>query len=447
MKFKSLILATLVLGALTGTLYWSDHRKPTDNTASASTATSPAILKLDSASITKLEMKNKDSEPIVLAKDSSGTWEITQPKAMPADQSVISGTLSSLSSLSSERLVEDKPADLKPFGLDSPAFELDITERDNHSQKLLLGDQTPTGSAIYAMLAGDPRLFTIPSYTKTSIDKSVNDLRDKRLITIDADKISLIDLTGKNQEIEFGRSKDEWQFLKPKTLRADDNEVGELARKLADARMEISDSGDKANDASSAFARGTPVATAKITGPSGTQELQLRKDKDKDKNTDTYYAKSSVVEGAYKVDNVLGAALDKGIDDFRNKKLFDFAFNDPDKIEMHSGSKAYYLVKGGSDWWSNGKKMDAETAQSFISQLRDLSAAKFVDSGFTTPTIDLTVTSDDGKRVEKVAIAKVADHYIARRENDPTLYQIEAFSIDALQKSADDVKPAAVSTK
>ena len=71
-----------------------------------------------------------------------------------------------------------------------------------------------------------------------------------------------------------------------------------------------------------AFARATPVATAKVTDQSGTQELQVRK------NKDTYYAKSSAVEGAYKVDSTLGQALDKGLDDFRNKKLFDFGFSD-----------------------------------------------------------------------------------------------------------------------
>ena len=64
-------------------------------------------------------------------------------------------------------------------------------------------------------------MFTIASYTKTSIDKSPNDLRDKRLLTVDFDKISQVELVAKKQEIEFGRNKDEWQIVKPKPLRAD----------------------------------------------------------------------------------------------------------------------------------------------------------------------------------------------------------------------------------
>lgn len=438
MKFRNLILASLVLLALIGAMYWSDHRKPNEDTAKVSTDISPAILRLDSGTITKVELKNKDAEPIVLDKNASGNWQITQPKPMAADQTAVSNALSTVSSLNSERLVDDKASNVQQFGLDPPVAEVDLTEKGNKPQKLLMGDATPTGNAIYAMLAGDPRLFTMPSYEKTGIDKSVNDLRDKRLITIDPDKISRIDLERKNQDIEFGRSKDEWQILKPKPLRADDLQVGDLARKLADAKMDLTGSDASGSDAASAFAHATPIATAKVIDQSGTQELHVRK------NKDTYYAKSSVVDGAYKVDASLGTALDKGLDDFRNKKLFDFGFNDPNKIEMHDGSKTYFLTKGGNDWWSeNGEKMDPENAESFISQLRDLDASKFVDTGFSSPTIELTVTSNGGKRVESVSIAKASDAYIAKRANDPTLYQLDSSSVDELQKSADGLKPAA----
>lgn len=441
MKFHSLILATVILLALGGTLYWSEHRKPSEDPTKASADTAPAILKLDQSTITKVEIKKRDAEPIVLDKNSAGNWQIEQPKAYNADQSSVSGLLSSLSSLGSERVVEDKAADLKPYGLDQPAAEIDVGEKNNNSQKLLIGDDTPTGSAVYAMVAGDPRIFTMASYNKTSLEKGVNDLRDKRLLTVNADKISRLELVRKNQTIEFGRDKEEWQILRPQPLRADTLQVGELVQKLSDARMDLSGSEDDAKKAASAYQHGTPVATAKVTDQSGTQELQVRKDKD------TYYAESSMVAGAYKVDSSLGQALDKGLEDFRNKKLFDFGYADPTKIEIHNGAKSYFLTKGGSDWWSNGKKMDAENVDTLVSDLRDLSANKFVDSGFSTPTIELTITSNDGKRVEKVSIAKSGDGFIAKRENEPTLYSLESGPVDGLEKAADDVKAAAPAKK
>ena len=93
-----------------------------------------------------------------------------------------------------------------------------------------------------------------------------------------ADKISRLELDKKNQTMEFGRDKDEWQILKPKPMRADSVQVGELIAKLSDAKMDLSGADKKVESSDSAFAKGTPVATVKETDQTGTQELQVRKD-------------------------------------------------------------------------------------------------------------------------------------------------------------------------
>jgi hypothetical protein len=441
MKLRSLLLSTVVLLALVGTLYWSEHRKGSADTTKVSADTPPAIVHEDEAGISRIELKKKDADPIVLTKSGSGTWQITRPKELNADQSTVNSLASSFSSLASERLVEEKASDLKQYGLDQPSEEVDVTGKNNQTQKLLLGDETPTGSAAYAKLAADPRVFTIAGYTKNNFDKSLNDLRDKRLITMAADQVSRLELAHKGQTIEFGRNKNDWQILKPKPSRADGAQVGDLVRKLTEAKMELSGPNSESKEADSGFAHGTPVATAKLTDQSGSQELQIHKQKD------TYYAKSSNVEGAYKIDSSLAQALDKGVDDFRNKKIFDFGYTDPDKIEIHAGTKAYFLSKSGTDWWSNGKKMDAATVDDLVSKLRNLDAAKFVDSGFGKPEIQISVTSDGGKRVETVSLAKAGNDYLAKRDNDSTLYELQSGPVDEMQKAADGVKPAAASSK
>jgi Domain of unknown function (DUF4340) len=436
MKSTGLLIAAAFLAALTGTLYWSDHHKAADPTAAAVDA-APKILTLKDADLSKIDVKKKGAGELALVKTGAGKWQITAPAPFAADQDAVSSMVSTLSSLNSERLVEDKASDLKQYGLTDPALEVDIATKDGKSQKLLLGDNTPAGNAVFAAISGDPRVFTIASYTKTSIDKSPNDLRDKRLLTADFDKISQVELTSKKQSIAFGRNKDSWQILKPRPLRADNFAVEDLVRKLKDAKMDLAAATDTDEKKSAAaFASDAPIAIAKVTDAAGTQELQIRKDKD------AYYAKSSAVPGIYKVTNDLGTGLDKNLDDFRNKKLFDFGFDEPNKVELHDGPRAYFLTKGGADWWSNGKKMDDSSVQSLIDKVRDLSSNKFLDSGFTTPLIDLTVSSNDGKRTEKVEISKSGDTYIAKRENEPSLYQLDSKPVEELQKSAANVKPA-----
>ncbi len=220
--------------------------------------------------------------------------------------------LSTLSALNADRVVEEKASDRKQYGLDPAAVELDITGKGGVTKQLLLGDNTPAGGDVYAALASDPRVFTIASYNKGSLAKGLNDLRDKSLLTLNADNVSRVELLKKGEDLEFDRTKDGWQILKPSSSPAESSPVNDLVRTLTTARMDLTATG--ASGAAAEFARATPFATAKLTGDAGVQTLEVRK------NKDDYYAKSSAVEGTYKVDSTIGQALDKKIEDFRKKK-------------------------------------------------------------------------------------------------------------------------------
>jgi hypothetical protein len=309
MNSRGLTIAVVVLAALTGVLYWSQHRKPTEDAAASPANAAPVILKVSSPDVTALEIKSKGAEPVSLEKSKTGQWQITGPKSYLADQDAVSSVLASLSVLNADRVVDDKAADRKPYGLDAPAVELDITQKGQGTRQLLIGDDTPAGGDAYAALASDPKVFTIASYNKSSLNKGLNDLRDKTLISLNPDKVSRVELVQKGRTIEFDRTKDGWQILKPSSMAADSDAVNELVRTVSGAKMDLA-----ASDAPAQFAHGTPVATAKLTGDVGTQTLDVRKNK-----TD-FYAKASLVDGTYKVDSSIGQALDKKLEDFEQKK-------------------------------------------------------------------------------------------------------------------------------
>src|SRR5262249_32375827 len=155
--------------------------------------------------------------------------------------------------------------------------------------KVIVGDQTPTGSGYFVRVDGDPKVYSIASFNKSSIDKTANDLRDKRLLTFDSDKLTRVELNAKKSSLEFGKnSQNEWQIVKPKPLRADNLQVDEIVRKLREAKMDPAVSEDDAKKAGAEFASSETVATAKVTDASGTQTLDVKK------KGDTYYARSSV---------------------------------------------------------------------------------------------------------------------------------------------------------
>lgn len=436
MRVRGLLVAVVVLAALGGAVWYSEKVKKAEESKPASDAT-PKVLTIPEDQFRQIELQKRDGETTVVKRDSAASkWRIVAPTPLNADAEAVTSLVSSLASLASDRLIEEKAADLRGYGLAAPSMLVSITTADGKVRKLLVGDDTPTGGGAFAKAGDDARVFTIASFSKTGLDKTSKDLRDKRLLTFDSEKLSRVELAVKGQAIEFGRNaQNEWTILKPRPLRADGGQVEELVRKLKDAKMDTAVSAEDAKKAVAQFGSGALVAVARVTDSGATQQIELRKDKDKN-----YYAKSSVVEGVHKIASDLGEGLDKSLDDFRNKKLFDFGFNDPTRVEFRDGPKSSVFVKSGDKWFLNGKQMDSASLQSLVDKLRELSSIKFVDSGFTTAAIEASATSKDGKLVEKVLVSKSANSYFARRENEPAVYELDGKVVEELQKAASEVK-------
>ncbi|SRR5579883_43309 len=425
MKPKGLIIAVAVLAVLGGLTWWSNKKQA----AAKSTDTTVKILSIPNNDFQEIRLK-KGGQTLDL-KGGVGKWQITEPQALPADQDAVSSMVTTLGALNADTVVEDKASDLGAYGLANPALDVQVVRKNGKTDDLMIGDETPTGSGNYAKLAGDPRVFTIASYNKTSIDKQADDLRDKRLLPFDSGKLTRVVLQAKGPAIEFGKNNDgEWQILKPGPWRADGSQVDSLINSLKDAKMDLSEE-EKA--AAADYAAGTKVATATVTDSSGNQTLEVHK------KGDNYFAKSSVIAGIYKVSADTGKNLDKGLDDFRNKKVFDFGFSDPSYMMIQN--TAY--TKNGDKWMSGPKTMDNTSVQNLIDKLRDLTATKVVESGGGTPVFEADVTSNNGKRIEKVSISKQGDQYFAKRANEPGVYVLDGKVVDDLQKAASSVKEAA----
>ena len=110
--------------------------------------------------------------------------------------------------------------------------------------------------------------------------------------------------------------------------------------------------------------------------PSGTQQIEIRK------NKDDYYAKSSMVAGVYKVHRRSRARASTKPGRLPQQEACSISAS---TIRARSRcthrAKSYTFQKGGEDWFSNGKKLDSISVQSFLDKLRDLSASKFIDTG------------------------------------------------------------------
>jgi hypothetical protein len=422
-------------------VYWAKRAKKAE--ADKPLSATPKLLSVAEDQFQKIEIRPASGEATVVEKDAAGKWEVTAPRKLPADQDAVSSLVSTLASLNSDKLVEEKTADWGAFGLTSPGLRVIVTKKDGKAHEVQIGDEAPASSGYFARLPGDARLFTLASYHKTSLDKTWKDLRDRRLLRFDSDKLLRVELAAKGQTMEFGKNaQNEWQIVRPGPYRAESYQVDELVRRLRDAKTDSAVTDEEAKKAAAAYGKATAVATAKVTDSGGTQQLQVRRDKDKN-----YYATSTAVEGIHKLTSDVGDGLDKGLDDFRNKKLFDFGWNDPTKIEIRQGSSVASYSRSGDKWYRAGKPMDSTTMQTMIDKLRDLSSVKFLEKGYAAPILEATVTSNEGKRVEKAGISRSGKSILAQRENEPAVYELDVKVFEELEKAVAGVKEAAPAKK
>ena len=433
MSTKKLLIAAIVLAALSGLLWWSNKHPDWGKEKSKDEAETQVLLNVSDVALDRIDIHKKDGSLVSLERK-AGKWSITAPVPYPADQDAVASITSTLSPVNADSVVDPKPGDVTKYGLTNPTVSVSLHEKGGRSDQLWFGDDVPGASLVYVRVSGNPKVYAAASSLKTSFDKSLNDLRDKRLLTFDQGQLTRINLLAGKSDIEFGKnSQSEWAIVQPQPYRADNFQVEELLRKLSDAKMDLSASAAESEKAQHSFASGKPVATVKLTDSASTQTFEVRKE------GEDYFGKSSIVDGAYKLSADLGKQLEKPLDDFRNKKIFDFGFTDPNRIEIQG--KAF--IKSGSDWKLDGKTMDSAAVQALIDQLRELTATSFATEGFTTSNAFIAVVSNDGKRTEKVEFSKTPDGYLSRRGVEPSLYRVDAKAVNDILEASSKVKPAA----
>ena len=442
-----MLIAAVLLAGLTGVVWWSNKdEKAKEGKPSADAP--PQILAIKPDQVKQIDIKRPAGEATSVRFNDKGKWDITAPTPLSADPTEVAKITTDLSNLNSQRLVDANATDWASYGLAPAQLEVDVTSKDGKVTKLLVGERTPTESGVYARLDGDPRLFTMPSSHKVTFDKTAKDLREKHLLNFTGGKLLGVEVTAKgkggNENVVFNRLGDtDWEMTKPKKMRADGAKVDEIVSKLKLTEMDLNIPEADLKAATARFASVPLTGIVKVIDTTGAQSLELRKvDK-------FYYAKSSAIEGVYRVGNDLGDALGKAVDDYRNTKVFDFAFSDPTKVSFQDGGTTSTYEKSKDKWMSSGKEMDSTTIQAFIDRLRDLSSTKFADAGFSKAALTVVVTSNEGKRTETVdfAPAPTGGNYLAQRRCEEGLYEISADAVKELRQAAGGIKPAQAAAK
>ncbi|MFZ0962827.1 MAG: DUF4340 domain-containing protein [Terriglobia bacterium] len=438
-KFLNTLIALVVLAATWGAFTYYDKHKGKEKPA-AETSNQTKIFSLEAQHIQSITFKPRDGEAFTCRRE-GGKWAITDPRPLAVDQGNFSGVLNSLTTATIDEVADPHPTSLKDFGLDPPGFSLDVTtDTKPQSFTLLLGDDTPTSGGLYAQASGNPQVFTLASYLKTSLEKKIFDLRDRRALTLEADQLQKIAVQYKGASWTLEKNPEGvWDLALPPLVRADRFTVDGILSQLRGLTMQTIAAEDKKKNGDYGF--GSPELHLELTGSDGTQTIVVGK---KEKDAERYFAMNSALEPVFTLNSEFVTQFKKDPADLREKDLFSFSAFDVKRAEVDTPKGHWVFERQGDKWKQTAPKskdVNSDKMDTFLTHLRDLRADSFpkggslAEYGLAKPAYRFNIQSGDKNTTEIVEAAKSGDHVYARRSTDPLPSQLAKTALDDVEKS------------
>lgn len=391
--------------------------------------------------VEEITIKSADGETSKLQKEAD-KWTLVEPVKAPADAGELSTITGALATLDVQRVVDEKPSDLKPFGLDPARLEIAFRKKgDQAVHRVLIGDKTPTGGELYAKLPDAPRVFLVSSYLDSTLNKNTFALRDKRVLTFERDKVDGLEIASGPTVMQFAKTGSEWKMVKPVQARADYAAVEGAVERLSSVQMQSIVEPEAASLAK--YGLNAPTTTLTAVMGSARSTLTLG-------GTDNalVFARDSARPMVFTVAPTVKTDVVKEAADYRRKDLFDSRSFTTDKVEIVRGADTLVLEKtkdkDGKDVWKTGSGTTVETskAEDILTKLTNLRAVTFEatpNAVLKMPVLKVTVTFDQ-KKMETVTVGRMGTVVAASRADEPGSATVDATPVDEVLKALEGVK-------
>jgi len=439
-------LALAVLAGLGAYIYFVESKQP----AAGTSEPKQKALVFNKPKVKELDLTPRDGEAIRLAKERDG-WRMQAPLQVAADGSEADSLLDNLANLEIDEVVTESPQDLAPFGLATPKTTVGVQlEGASKPLELLIGDKTPDGSAVYAKLPTQPRVFTIASYQAGNFEKKPFDLRDRNLLKIKRDAVKTLEITGPGESYALARDdQGEWAFTRPIHTLAGRWSVDGLLGTLESLRMD-SVAAEDSKDLK-AYGLDKPVRTVTLGLADGeTRRLEI--------GSSPAERKYNAREASSRLVAVIPAALvddlAKGMKELRAKRLVDVGTYEVDGIDVQAEGKHSVLARTkqkdaeglDQEKWArtapDKKDLDRGKVDDALFKLTGLEVQEFVDApkpdpeyGFDAPLATITLKREQGKPAIALTFGKQGDAVYARRPDDASVLKLDAAKLDEALKA------------
>ncbi len=333
------VVIFLVLVGVYGGLRWRQEQQV------ARDEQAKKVFHLKEADISDLSLVRGKDEVRLVKKDK--VWRLTAPLDTKADQTIVDSMLTTLARLRKERdLGEEK--DLKPFGLDKPGLVVKFTAQGQPHQ-LAIGAKAPGDHNYYVLRDQDPRLLTISTGSKDSLDRQLLALRDKTLLTFITGEVKGLRVKSPKTTVALEKTGSQtWRWVGRPDFRVRGDRVEKLLRDIhiARARKFLEPAPKKLTALGLVPDHQTEIT---VVTPAGDQTLWLGTKKD-----DTVYGRIGAGGPVVLVDAALAAEVDKTLASLEDRRLWSGAIPAVHQVVWGPPGKTWTARKDQNTWKITG---------------------------------------------------------------------------------------------
>lgn len=423
----------LILAGLGAYIYFVDSKSPAPGTTQ-----NAKVFAVESGQVNEVRLTTGGQSSVLVKKDAG--WQMTAPETADADVTEASSLATNIASLEETRVVDENASDLAPYGLAEPRITIAFKAEGDKSGEVHLGDKTPTQGDVYAVKPGTKRVFLVSSYLETTFDKKPFDLRDKRVVKFERDKVDALVVTRGKDTIRLKRDGSDWKVEQPIAGRGDYSAIEGLLTRLSTAGMsEIVDG--NATDLKK-YQLDQPGMTIQIGSGSSQAVLEIS-----DTGAEKPYARDRSRPLVFTLDTTLAEDLKKPFDQFHKKDLFESRPFGMEKVRVtrrtDGAAKTWEFSKikrDDADVWQvtpeGGQAVDADRPKldDLLNKLTDLKIGALVDAtrktGLDAPILNIAVSYDNGK-FERVRIGRAGSQHYGNHEGEQATGEVMAATVDA----------------
>lgn len=402
------------------------------------------VLSLDGQALTSLTFTT-DRESLTFERTADKGWMLTAPVRTEADTRELQSLIRAIVTGSVQRIVEESPKALGPFGLDHPVTILTI-KAGAQQETLSVGDSGPLSSTLYVLRGSDNAVLLTDLAPKDFVNKSLMTFRRKDILHIAQGEIDRVRLTYPTTEIVLYRVTDKpkpkWRIRYPIEAEADLNEIRMLLFRLEDLKaMGIVDPGPERNRLAGILT--APKVKITLHQADGDQTVKLYQP---DPASGEAIAETTPDAPLYRINPTFINDFSKELFNFQDKRLLGVDASEIAMLKVTTRSEHFTLINQSGEWVLEDRpseKVRQETAELFVSRVANAPAEirvvkqtnPLAPYGLVSPAAEFIATGKNGKVVGKLRIGNQANGLAyAVGDRFSGIYQIRADLLDQIPK-------------